>query len=80
MAMKVKRQGRTRVSPKHQITIPIEVLREAGLRVGDPLEVTAEGAGRVRIRRVEDPVAEFAGRLPDRWAPDEVDRLRDEWR
>jgi bifunctional DNA-binding transcriptional regulator/antitoxin component of YhaV-PrlF toxin-antitoxin module len=68
------------VSPKHQITIPVDVLRETGLRVGDKLEVTAEGVGRVRIRRVEDPIAVFAGRLAGAWPPDEIDRLRSEWR
>lgn len=79
MVQNVKRP-RTRISPKHQITIPVEVLRKTGLRVGDKLEVIAEGAGRVRIRRVEDPVAAFAGRLAGTWPPDEVDQLRSEWR
>jgi AbrB family looped-hinge helix DNA binding protein len=79
MPLEVKRR-RTRVSPKHQITIPVDVMRDAGLKVGDPLEVTADGAGRVRIHRIDDPVAMFAGRLAGTWPPEEVDRLRDEWR
>lgn len=79
MVQNVKRP-QTRVSPKHQITIPVDVLRETGLRVGDKLEVIAEGAGRVHIRRVEDPVAAFAGRLNGTWPPNEVDQLRSEWR
>ena len=68
------------MSPKHQITIPVAVMRDAGLRVGESLDVTAEGAGRVRLRRVDDPVDTFAGRLAGLWPGDAVDQLRKEWR
>lgn len=67
------------MSPKHQITIPVQVLRETGLKVGDPLEVTADGIGRVRIRRVQDAIATYAGQLEGTWPADEVERLRAEW-
>lgn len=35
----------TRISPKHQITIPKEVFESAGLEVGDILDATVEGGG-----------------------------------
>jgi bifunctional DNA-binding transcriptional regulator/antitoxin component of YhaV-PrlF toxin-antitoxin module len=55
--------GRSRVSSKHQITIPIGAFSEAGLREGDVVQVKAEGRGRVVIARVDDLVDEYAGCL-----------------
>ncbi len=57
------RTGRSRVSSKHQITIPIGAFSEAGLREGDVVLVEAEGPGRVIVSRMEDLVDEFAGVL-----------------
>ncbi|WP_322762034.1 AbrB/MazE/SpoVT family DNA-binding domain-containing protein [Frankia sp. Cr2] len=49
--MEVKRRpGVTRVSRKHQVTLPVEVLRDAGLAPGDELRVTADGRGRLAGR------------------------------
>ena len=36
----------SKLSRKHQVTIPVKVLREAGLAAGDDLVVRAAGAGR----------------------------------
>lgn len=55
--------GRSRVSSKHQITIPIAAFSEAGLREGDLVQVKASGPGRVVIARVDDLIDEFAGAL-----------------
>ena len=55
--------GRSRVSGKHQITIPIGAFSEAGLREGDVVQVRADGRGRVVIARVDDLVDEYAGAL-----------------
>ncbi len=55
--------GRSRVSSKHQITIPIGAFSEAGLREGDVVQVRASGRGRVVIARVDDLIDEFAGTL-----------------
>jgi bifunctional DNA-binding transcriptional regulator/antitoxin component of YhaV-PrlF toxin-antitoxin module len=60
----VKRSaGRSRVSGKHQITIPIAAFSEAGLREGDVVQVEAQGRGRVLIARVDDLLDEYAGCL-----------------
>jgi hypothetical protein len=32
---RIRVRGRTRLSRKHQATIPVEALRQAGLRAGD---------------------------------------------
>jgi bifunctional DNA-binding transcriptional regulator/antitoxin component of YhaV-PrlF toxin-antitoxin module len=64
MAVRVKKPtggrgaGRSRVSGKHQITIPIKAFSEAGLREGDVVQVEARGRGRVLIARMDDLVDE----------------------
>jgi bifunctional DNA-binding transcriptional regulator/antitoxin component of YhaV-PrlF toxin-antitoxin module len=55
--------GRSRVSSKHQITIPIGAFSEAGLREGDVVQVKAQGRGRVLIARMDDLIDEYAGCL-----------------
>jgi bifunctional DNA-binding transcriptional regulator/antitoxin component of YhaV-PrlF toxin-antitoxin module len=56
-------RSRSRVSSKHQITIPIGAFSEAGLREGDVVQVKAQGRGRVLIARVDDLIDEYAGCL-----------------
>jgi bifunctional DNA-binding transcriptional regulator/antitoxin component of YhaV-PrlF toxin-antitoxin module len=60
---KSRAAGRSRVSSKHQITIPITAFSEAGLREGDVVQVKAQGHGRVLIARVDDLLDEYAGSL-----------------
>lgn len=69
----------TRVSSKHQITIPVEALRAAGLREGDRLEVTATGPGRVVVERTRDVLEDLAGSMSGVWGDGALDALRDEW-
>lgn len=80
MSPEVKRRRReTKVSSKHQITIPVEVLREAGISVGDRLRVTVLRPGHVLLEEVEDPITKFAGSLPGVYPEGYLDELRDEW-
>jgi bifunctional DNA-binding transcriptional regulator/antitoxin component of YhaV-PrlF toxin-antitoxin module len=67
------------VSAKHQITIPAEALREAGLGVGDRLVAHADGPGRIVLEREVDVLDEFAGALTGVYEPDELADLRAEW-
>lgn len=72
--------GRSRVSSKHQITIPIGAFSEAGLREGDVVQVKAHGRGSVLIVRVDDLVDEYAGCLNTRGELGRTVRgLRQEW-
>lgn len=80
MAGAKKRRGATRISAKHQITIPAEALRAAGLEVGERVVAHAEGPGRVVLEREHDVVAEFAGALTGTYRDTELDDLRDDWR
>ncbi|MFI4978152.1 MAG: hypothetical protein ACHQC8_05715 [Solirubrobacterales bacterium] len=55
--------GRSRVSGKHQITIPIGAFSEAGLREGDVVQVQAQGPGRVLVACMDSLLDEYAGAL-----------------
>ncbi|MCC6617636.1 MAG: AbrB/MazE/SpoVT family DNA-binding domain-containing protein [Chloroflexi bacterium] len=78
--VKQRRRGATTVSSKHQVTIPIGVMRAAGLRTGDRLRAVPRGRGRVLLVREEDPVGRHAGALTGTYRSGELDELRDEWR
>jgi AbrB family looped-hinge helix DNA binding protein len=74
-------KGQTKVSAKHQVTIPVDALREAGLRPGDVLKVEADEAGRLTLTRVEELLGRYGGCLATGGRLREaVDGLRDEWR
>lgn len=75
-----RRRGYTRVSPKHQITIPVEALAVAGIKQGDELRVVADGPGRLILTRPADVIARYAGSMPGVWEPGDLEALRDEWR
>lgn len=77
--VKNRRRGATRISAKHQITIPAAELRAAGLEPGERLVARADGPGRVVLEREHDMVAEFSGALTGVYAESSVDALRNEW-
>jgi bifunctional DNA-binding transcriptional regulator/antitoxin component of YhaV-PrlF toxin-antitoxin module len=79
MAEKVKNQ--TRVSSKHQVTIPAGAFRTAGFEAGDTLKVEAEGAGRVVLTRIDELVDRYSGCLDTGGdLGGQVEGLREEWR
>ncbi len=83
MAEKVKiiRRGEstTRVSSKHQVTIPRNAFRDAGLRSGDRLEAASDGPGRVVLTRAESATDRHAGALTGVFPAGALDELRGEW-
>jgi bifunctional DNA-binding transcriptional regulator/antitoxin component of YhaV-PrlF toxin-antitoxin module len=90
MAKRVKRRiGFTRLSPQRQITLPLSVVEQAGLRPGEQLSVEVDETGRVVVSRsLTETVGDrrrralerAAGALPGVWPPGALDELRDEWR
>lgn len=76
---KVKDQ--TRVSSKHQVTIPAGAFRTAGFAPGDTLKVEAEGAGRVVLTRIDELLDRYSGCLETGGdLRQRVEGLREEWR
>ncbi len=79
MTEKVKNQ--TRVSSKHQVTIPVGAFRGAGLEPGDTLKVEADGAGRVVLTRIDELIDRYSGRLKTGGdLRERVEGIRQEWR
>jgi bifunctional DNA-binding transcriptional regulator/antitoxin component of YhaV-PrlF toxin-antitoxin module len=74
-----RRRGYTRVSAKHQVTIPMDTMAQAGLHTGDRLRAEVRGLGEVVLVREVDPLTRFAGALTDVYAPGELERMRNEW-
>lgn len=77
--VKNRRRGATRISSKHQVTIPVDAMRAAGLEVGERVVAHAEGPGRVVLEREEDLLAKFAGVLTGAFGRNELEDLRREW-
>lgn len=70
----------SRVSSKNQITIPAEVMREAGLAPGDDIRIQRVGPGRIELALVDDIIDELAGNLDSAsYPPGYLEQLRAEW-
>jgi bifunctional DNA-binding transcriptional regulator/antitoxin component of YhaV-PrlF toxin-antitoxin module len=68
-----------RVSSKNQVTLPVEVMRAAGLAPGEVVAVRRVGEGEVLIATRGSRVRRHAGIASGIYEPGELDRLRDEW-
>jgi AbrB family looped-hinge helix DNA binding protein len=81
MAAGSRRRSQTKVSSKHQVTIPVGAFRSAGLEPGDTLKVQAEGAGRIVLTRVDELLDRYSGCLDTGGKlRAQVEGLREEWR
>lgn len=77
--VKKRVRGTSRISSKHQVTIPVDALRDAGLHAGERVSARADGPGRVVLEREQDVLAEFRGALTGVYPAGELAGLRDEW-
>lgn len=68
------------VSRKNQITIPADVMREAGLEPGDDVRVRTVGPGRIELMKTAELIDEYAGRLDSTtYPPGYLDAIRSGW-
>jgi AbrB family looped-hinge helix DNA binding protein len=80
-----RRKGYTRLSSKHQVTIPLAVVERTGIKPGDELRVEAED-GRIVLQperslgeRRRAAIQKVAGSFSGLYPPGYLDKLRDEW-
>ncbi|MBA2719872.1 MAG: AbrB/MazE/SpoVT family DNA-binding domain-containing protein [Chloroflexi bacterium] len=67
------------MSPKHQVTIPVDVLARAGLQAGDELRVENLDSGDIVLRRALSAIERYAGTMPGVWPLGALEELRSEW-
>jgi bifunctional DNA-binding transcriptional regulator/antitoxin component of YhaV-PrlF toxin-antitoxin module len=65
-----------RISSKHQVTLPVETLKHAGLKAGDEVVVEAEGTDRIVVRRLSKNAQAAFGVLDGLYEPGYLERLR----
>ncbi len=68
-----------RVSSKNQVTLPVDVMRSAGLAAGDEVTIRRVGDGEVLVAARGSRVRRHAGIATGIYHPGELDQLRDEW-
>jgi bifunctional DNA-binding transcriptional regulator/antitoxin component of YhaV-PrlF toxin-antitoxin module len=69
-------KGMARISSKHQVTLPVESLRQAGLGAGDEVAIEAEGADRIVVRRLSGSTERGLGVFDGLYEPGYLERLR----
>jgi bifunctional DNA-binding transcriptional regulator/antitoxin component of YhaV-PrlF toxin-antitoxin module len=65
-----------KISSKHQVTLPVETLKRAGLSVGDEVAIEADGDDRVVVRRVRRDVEQALGVFDGLYEPNHLEQLR----
>lgn len=78
--VKQHKRGATRVSSKNQVTLPVAVLREAGLHAGDSVRVHAVGPGEIRLVDARNRLDRYAGALTGTYPKGYLRKLRSGWR
>ncbi|HEY4277951.1 MAG TPA: AbrB/MazE/SpoVT family DNA-binding domain-containing protein [Conexibacter sp.] len=69
-----------KISSKHQVTLPVEALANAGLTAGDEVTIEAEGPDTIVVRRTPRDPADGFGVFDGLYEPGYLDRLRSEER
>jgi bifunctional DNA-binding transcriptional regulator/antitoxin component of YhaV-PrlF toxin-antitoxin module len=69
-----------KISSKHQVTLPVESLRAAGLEPGDEVTIESEGPDRIVVHRAEPNPGKALGIFDGLYEPGHLDRLRSEER
>ena len=68
------------VSRKNQVTIPADVMREAGLVPGDDVRIRSVGPGRIELIKSDELIREYAGSFDESvYPPGYLDEVRGGW-
>jgi len=76
------RKGRTtttRLSAKNQITLPVEIIRKAGFKVGDTINCTVNKEGRIELSPAENPIMRLVGIATGIYDDFDLQAERDSW-
>lgn len=76
-----KRDGKVTVTSQGQISIPRQVMREAGIGPGDRVQASTDGEGRIILEVESDPLLALLGSAPPGMFDgfqEEIRRMRDE--
>ncbi len=65
-----------KISSKHQITLPVETLKIAGLSSGDEVQIQAEGRDRIVVSRKPPEPALALGVFDGLYEPGYLESLR----
>ena len=65
-----------RISSKHQVTLPVNTLKRAGLEAGDEVSIEADGADRIIVRRVSPDVDRALGVFDGLYEPGYLEQPR----
>ncbi len=68
-----------RVSSKNQVTLPVEVMRSAGIAPGDEVTIRRNADGEIVIAARDSRVRRHAGIAAGIYRDGELNELRDEW-
>jgi bifunctional DNA-binding transcriptional regulator/antitoxin component of YhaV-PrlF toxin-antitoxin module len=69
-----------RVSSKHQITLPVQDMRRAGIHAGDEVLVEVEAPGVLRLRRVDPPLSAWVGAFTGVYGDEARAERKSAWR
>lgn len=67
------------VSGKRQVTLPVDVLREAGIDSGDLVWITSAAPGVITIERLQHRWDDLVGAFPGMYEGFDIDAERDAW-
>ena len=76
------RKGRTtttRLSSKNQVTLPVEIIRKAGFKVGDTINCRVTEDGKIELAPPENPMMQFAGMFTGLYEGFDLRVDRDSW-
>lgn len=68
-----------KVTSQGQVSIPRQIMREAGVKPGDRLQASTDEHGRIVLEPIEDPLIALLGSMPGAFDRAEMEKIRKEW-